>query len=460
MRLRLYALSALVVVPVAAACGGGAVTHSSSGAGGGTGGTGGASVTVTTSSTATTSSSSSSSSSGGLDGGAVSTTYPAFPPDVPQVETAGGVVLASPTLVPVFFAGEDATIQASLTDFLAKVGATTYWADVTAEYGVGPAVSATPVVLTETAPATIDDSAIQTWLTGKLDGNDPAWPAADANTLYVLHYPAGTTVTLDGNTSCTDFGGYHNSAALDAAHGAVPAVYAVVPRCADFGGLKGINAVTGAESHELVEACTDPTPREPPLVQGYVQPDEAHLYWYYVVGGGEVGDMCAQFPDVFTRFPELAYEVQRTWSNASAAAGHDPCVPELPGEVYATAMPVMTDDLSFNFDGATVPMRGVKIPMGQSKTIDIDLSSEGDTGGPFTVEVKDWSQLLTGQPALTFSLDNDSGQNGEILHLTLTPVKAGTFSDPMVLWPFDAEAFVVIAHNGSQQTWQIGLVGN
>ena len=97
-----------------------------------------------------------------------------------------------------------------------------------------------------------------------------------------------------------------------------------------------------------------------------------------MLGGGEVGDLCAQEPGAFTQFPELAYTVQRTWSNAAAMASHDPCVPALANEVYFNAVPELNDTITI---GGMFTMLGVQIPVGQTKTIDLDLFSDGDTGG-------------------------------------------------------------------------------
>jgi len=378
--------------------------------------------------------------------------FPAPHPAPPQVVYLGGPVLEAPKLVPVFFANDDPTYEASLTDFVNKVGATPYWTTATSEYGVGAATAVAPIMLTETAPALLDDSTIQTWLQGKLDGNDPAWPPPDANTLYVLHYPAGTVVTLQSAMgpaqTCVGIGGYHSSTTLDTNHGSMEVPYAVIPRCANFGPLKGLDAVTGAESHELIEAATDPLPQDE---TAYGQVDDAHIFWELALGGGEVGDMCAQFPKAFTKFTDLPdYEVQRTWSNMSALAGHDPCVPALPGTVYFNAAPVLPDNIAFPGFGT---MKGVKIAIGDSKTIDVDLFSDGDTGGPFDVQAFDFNQLM-GQPAnLELSLDRDSGYNGEILHLTISPQAKGEFG---------ANIFVLMSGQGggAPPNWWIGLVGS
>ena len=377
-------------------------------------------------------------------GDALEEAYPGPFAPPPQVVDAGGPVLASPKLVPVFFAGDDVTFTAPLADFVSKIGATPYFATAVGEYGVGPATALAPVQLTETAPATIDDTAIQTWLQGKLDGNDPGWPANDANTVYLLHYPANTTVTLQGSTSCAAFGGYHNDTQLDAAHGSAYVAYAVIPRCASFGSLMGIDAVTGAESHEIVESVTDPYPADDPA---YVEVDPAHFEWERVLGGGEVGDMCAQFPGAFTKFAGFDYTVQRIWSNAQAKAGHDPCQPEPPGEVYFNASPVETDDVAVSYDGQTLTAKGVQIAVGQSKTIAVELFSDGPTSGPWTVS----AQNATSSPALGFSFDKTTGVNGDTLMLTITVNTVPTRR---------YESFLLESSLNGQENFWIGIVGN
>jgi hypothetical protein len=374
--------------------------------------------------------------------------YPAPHASPPEVVSGGGAVLASAKLVPVFFPNDP--FQAKLTDFAAKIGASQYWVATTSEYGVGPATGESAVVLTEAAPTMIDDSAIQTWLAGKLNGNDPAWPAPDQNTLFILHYPADTAITQasGGQTlqSCQDFGGYHSSTALDAAHGSQQVAYVVMPRCSNFGKLTGIDAVTGAESHEIVEAATDAHPMADTAYGGV---DDAHLYWELALGGGETGDLCAQFPGVFVKSAELGYTVQRTWSNVSAQAGHDPCVPQPASEVYFNTVPVLSDAVAV---GGLGTLRGVNIPVGSSKTVELDLFSDGDTGGPWDVQVEDFLALTMGGTAtMGFSLDQSSGQNGDKLHLTIDVLKKNQYG---------AGIFVIISSIGQQRTLWLGLVSN
>jgi hypothetical protein len=355
--------------------------------------------------------------------------FPAPHGPPPQVANAGGPVLNAPVIVPVFFSNDDAPTRTALEDFASKLGATQYWAATTQEYGVGPATAAAPVELTETATGTIDDTAIQGWLAGKLNTNDPAFPAPiDNSSVYVLHYPTGVTVTLGGGAagaqqSCQSFGAYHSNIQLDVAHGNQRVAYAVIPRCPGILTLTPLDVTTGSESHELVEAATDPYPQGAPA---YASVDSQHRYWARVLGGGEVSDMCAQESGAFTRFPELAYTVQRSWSNAAALAGHDPCVPApAPAdEPYFNTAPELPDTIISGISMTMTP--GVHVPVGTSKTIVLDLFADADTGGPWTVKVEDAAVLTGGTAGLTFALDQTTGQNGDKLNLTITTVTAST----------------------------------
>lgn len=371
-----------------------------------------------------------------------------LPANPPQVVDVGGPVLAAPKLVPVFFSNDDPTFTAELNSFTTNIGASPYWAATTAEYGVGPATSLAEVSLTETAPATIDDSAIQTWLQGKLNGNDPAWPANDANTVYVLYYPTGTSITLDApsgeETSCTGFSGYHSSTQLDSNHGSAGVAYAVIPRCASLGVLTGIDVATGAASAQLVESATNPYSASTPA---YAHVDTAHIEWQLAYGNSEVGDMCAQNAGAFTKLASFPYTVQRTWSNAAETAGLDPCVPAPAGEVYFNSEPILTDSLML----VGTQVMGVKVAVGGSVVVPIDLFSDGATSGPWTVTASDIEALEGQTPQVTFSFNTPTGQSGDVLQMTIhapTALNGG----------FDI--FIVTSTLGTETQQWVGVVGN
>ena len=380
------------------------------------------------------------------DHGQVSTTYPAFKVDAPQVQFFGGSILVSPKVVPVYFGNDQTAFTDQITAYLGKLAssASTYWSPAVKEYGIGAPTIATPVQLTESPGASpLSDASIQTWLAQKIQS--AALPAPDANTVYALFYPTGTTITLGqgGGTSCSSFGGYHGNITYNAKDVA----YAVMPRCAKFGGLSGVDAVTATTSHELIEASTDPYPQDQGNA-GYAQVDDNHIIWEFVLGGGEVGDMCAQNQDSFFKDATIGNYVQRSWSNASALAGHNPCQPSA-GLPYFNSMPVLNEKVSVG--GGQLTTKGVTIPVGQSKTIEVDLFSDANTGAPWNVTAIDAAQLQNQPSELSFSWDKTSGQNGQKLYLTIKVLKASQYG---------AESFLIESQLGTQTSLWIGLVGN
>jgi hypothetical protein len=387
-------------------------------------------------------------------------TYPAFSVDAPQVVSQGGSVLDSPKVQPVFFPGFDYATQ--LTDFAAKLGTSEYWA-VLSEYKVGAITSATPIALTSAQidPADIGDitdAYIQSWLKARWDGSHPEFGTApDPSTIYALFYPPATNVYLSGGPtpdggvpdgggfgsqkSCTSFGGYHGDVII----GGKAIAYAVLPECPSFGGMVGVNAVSATTSHELSEAATDPFPTTAPA---YGQVDLDHVAWMFFLGGGEIGDMCAQFPTSFYKDPDVGYVVQRNWSNAAAKAGHDPCQPVAGAPAYFNTMPVFGDSITTRGGALT---KGIDVPVGQSKTLELDLFSDGPTSGPWAVS----AQALTrnGAAPVTFDFTTTQGQNGDKLMVTVT--STGAISSK------SQTATIVITSTlgGVRQSMWLGMIG-
>src|SRR4051812_38418953 len=79
----------------------------------------------------------------------------------PQAVTAGGPVLARPTVVPVFWSN-DHLFQGEIEAFLQKLARSPYRATVTSEYGVGSLTIAPTVVTSDPVPPS--ESALSTWL--------------------------------------------------------------------------------------------------------------------------------------------------------------------------------------------------------------------------------------------------------------------------------------------------------
>ncbi|MEP7120618.1 MAG: hypothetical protein ABJE95_06905 [Byssovorax sp.] len=453
-------LTGLIAASVfTAACGSVDTAQQSTGATtAGVGGAGGADPTTgattgdTTSSgdSASSSAASSSSTGGGPDIGQPSNVYPAKHAAAPKLVTYGGPILSAPKVYPVFFPGDKPAIVASVTDFYAKVGPSNYWKSAVSEYGVGALSSGAPIQLdaADKAPSSTTDDQIQTWLAGKLNNGDPAFPVPDANTIISLNYPVGTSISLQGSKSCQSFLGYHSNLTLDAAHGNMDVAYIVIPRCdMQSTGMNELDAITDTGTHELAEAATDPYPQ---TNGAYGQVDNNHIYWLFALGGGENGDMCAQNFDASYKDPEVGYLVQRTWSNKAAGASHNPCVPAAPGPYFNSA-PLFTDTVTIGGGGQSIKVKGVQIPIGSTKVVEIDLFSDAKTSGPWQVEAHDLNEFMGGPSTLQFSFDAPGGQNGQKLHLSITPTQANQYK---------SEVFFVISTLGNVQNAWIGIVGN
>ena len=351
------------------------------------------------------------------DGGStqIDAGFPGPHPEIPQVESFGGDVLTAPKVIPIFFQNDNE--QTKVEDFLGKLAASPYWSETTAEYGVGPLTVGSSIVVTDTPPTTATVAQVESWLVNYLDGTHAEWPAIETNNIYTIFYPESTTISDQGfGTSCVEFGGYHYEAK---GAGGKSIVYAVMPRCQSLGGIQGFDALSGGLSHELIEASTDPLMSNP----GFAYVDQDHFVWN-VMPLGEVGDMCAFEPQSYQRLVGT-YMVQRVWSNKAAKAGHDPCVPPM-SDPYFNAAPILTDNVTLDYYGQKITTKGVKIPLHQSKTIAVQLFSDGPTSD-WTVQAVD-STYGTNQPKeLDFSWDKQSGNNGDTLQVTITRTANGQY---------------------------------
>jgi hypothetical protein len=381
---------------------------------------------------------------GAGDGG--SATFPAPFGPAPQVGSGGGTVLASPKLVAITFDGD--ALRPQIEQFAAGVGATEWWKTVTADYGVGALAAGNPVHLTDAAPATTTDADIQKYLAGKLDGTHPEFGAPDTSTIYTFFYPDATTTIVLGDAttgmkSCTDFGGYHNELTLP---NGTNVVYAVVPRCPQgFAGMTGIDSVTGTASHELVEAATDPLVVTAPAFSGT---DDDGVGLELMLGGGEVGDMCVGTGNSFFKPDAFPFMVQRTWSNSAAAAGQDPCVPAMPGP-YFNAAAQAADQITFTNAGQSTKFKGIQIPLGSSKTIDVVIYSDAPTD-VITLGAMDNSALRGGAQQLAFTWDKNTGKNGDTVHLTIKAVAMNANG---------IAPFLITSTSGNRATLSGGVVG-
>jgi hypothetical protein len=290
------------------------------------------------------------------------------------------------------------------------------------------------------------DTDVQAWLASKIAGDGGAFPQPDGNTIYAMYYPSTTVVTLGGGELCKAFMGYHSD--FKHTDGTTFVSYAVIGRCPPMG-VPEIDEVTAEAMHEFIEAATDPVPYEKPA---YDDIDAVGKAWALVGGGGEVGDVCAFFPDSFFNTTGIDNLVQRTWSNKSAAAGHSPCVPASVSPYFNSApqLPDMVNVASSPVGAFAA--KGVKIPIGMETTIELDLYSDAATTGPWKVSVLDLtSAFFGGAPALSFTMDKTSGQNGDKIQLTIKALSKSSLG---------ASPFWIQNDLGKQSTYWLGIVAN
>ncbi len=370
------------------------------------------------------------------DNGMPSTAYPAQHPPLPElVNAAGGLVLKTPTIRLIVYAGN--ADETALATYAQRLAASAYWAATTQEYGVGALSYAGTTVLTgETPPATITSAEIHKWMGQKIQSG--AFGAPDPQAIYTIVYPATTTIQQPNPVnaifgpvdSCTNFGGYHDNVGVTLTDGGASTsfAYAVLATC-----TSSLDDLTAVMSHEWVEAATDPEVTATGVFTlsggpnaAYYSVDPDHVVWNVLSSGGEAGDLCQpERPEAIYTPPDVGRAVQRTWSNQLAAASHDPCAPDQAGVPFFDSAPVLDETVTFTSAlTGKITTKGVTIPVGQSRTIEVDLFSDGPTGGPWTVTAEDLlyrNYAANGfTKSLSFQWDRTQAANGEKLHLTIT----------------------------------------
>jgi hypothetical protein len=351
-------------------------------------------------------------------------------PAPPKVSYFGNGLLLAPQLVTVTFPGD--ALAKDLATFAAGIGKSAYWNEVTQGYCasggsgdcIGPATDGGHVELKVDPAATYADttdgspSSLQDFLLAELDNADLPAPATD--TLYLLYFPKTTKITLGSGSSappsksCKDFGGYHHSIVYKG----TPVAYAVIPECGGkFSSLTALQIATNTASHEILEAVTDPFTvlTQDGYATGYqlTPTTPSLLAWYLALHGGEVGDLCEDILGEGQSTTESdGFLVQRIWSNLSAAAGHDPCVPAPIGQPYFNAAPIKGKN-------------AFQLSVGESVTFSVVAYSDAPVPGGWTVRGVDMAgpEVTGGDGFLDIQVNGQESaqvQNGDTLEVTVT----------------------------------------
>jgi hypothetical protein len=311
-----------------------------------------------------------------------------------------------------------------------------------------PDAGSTDAAASDAASADAGDAAIP--------AKDPTWPApvmlnGDAQTVYSLFIPASISVTDPGSGMpfCTEGGlGYHQSVTLP--NGASVA-YSVTLECTS----QTLDQLEETATHELVEAATNPYTNATSI--GYLDFDANHLAWNLYDGFDELADACQNWADSYyqegSSFP---YWVQRSWTNAGAAAGHDPCAPSATGPytgltLFPAQQSMLSVDLTQLGSGKTTA-RAFQAKVGQSVTFQVGFYSDA-ASPPWTISYDFPSAPLfdvnfnpVKNGTATVTIDKMSGQNGEKANVTVTPTAAGQlgFQLMAITWdpPAGAQAYL------------------
>ena len=241
-------------------------------------------------------------------------------------------------------------------------------------------------------------------------------PAEDGNTVYALVYPSSTTVSygllysgipspLCGSTS----------EATQTSDGTnVP--FTMTGLCeGNTGGLGDTDAETFGISSALSDAFTSPYWAFNP---GYADLSWSGSGWLLFTGYTPyVSALCgALLHQPTTESPgDLGYLVPVLWSSRAARDGHDPCVVASSGrETYFNAAPDTAGTIT-----ELGPLKGVILPPGGTVTIPVRLFSDGPIGR-WTVGAAERNDIAPDAfNVLSFSFDQSTGTNGDVVQLTV-----------------------------------------
>lgn len=167
--------------------------------------------------------------------------------------------------------------------------------------------------------STVDDTQIQAELLAQINAGHLPAPVLDAagnvNTLYMIYFPPGVTITQGGSSSCVGGGfcAYHGTTSntlnsKNILYGVHPDMQAGSGCSSGCGSSSVFGNYTSVSSHELTEAITDAD-------VGIATTFAAPLGWYDMTNG-EIGDICNAQQGSYVA-NGTTYTIQLEFSNAA-----------------------------------------------------------------------------------------------------------------------------------------------
>jgi hypothetical protein len=282
--------------------------------------------------------------------------------------------------------------------------------------------------------STISDAQIQSELLAQITAGHLPAPVLDAagnpNTLYMIFFPPGKTITQGGSSSCVagGFCAYHGTTSTllngkNVLYGVHPDMQSGLCSTGGCGNAGVFGNYTSVTSHELTEAITD---ADVGIATTFAPP----LAWYDMVNG-EIGDICNGQQGTYTA-NGTAYTIQLEFSNAAnncalpppAATGPDFSIAASPasqtvtqggGTSYTatiTASGGFTGVVSFSVSGlpsgASASFNPISVTGSGSSTMSVSTSST-TPAGTYTLTITGTSGTLSHSKTVTLVVNPVGG---------------------------------------------------
>jgi hypothetical protein len=283
--------------------------------------------------------------------------------------------------------------------------------------------------------STITDAQIQSELLAQINAGHLPGPTNDAlgnpNTLYMIYFPPGKTISQGGSNSCQagGFCAYHGttSSTLNSKH----VLYGVLPDMQAGSGCSsgcGTSTVfgnyTSVTSHELVEALTDAD-------VGIATTFAAPLAWYDQTNG-EIGDICNAQQGSYVA-NGTTYTIQLEFSNSAnncvlppAAGGTTPnfSLSASPASVSVTQGSTGSSTITVTKTGGftgSVTLSNSALPSGVTATY-----GTNPTTSTSTITFTASSTATTGTSTITITGVSGTLSHTTTISLTINPTGGGT----------------------------------
>jgi hypothetical protein len=282
--------------------------------------------------------------------------------------------------------------------------------------------------------STITDAQIQSELLAQINAGHLPGPTNDAlgnpNTLYMIYFPPGKTISQGGSNSCQagGFCAYHGttSSTLNSKH----VLYGVLPDMQAGSGCStgcGTSTVfgnyTSVTSHELVEALTDAD-------VGIATTFAAPLAWYDQTNG-EIGDICNAQQGSYVA-NGTTYTIQLEFSNSAnncvlppAAGGTTPnfSLSASPSSVSVTQGSTGSSTITVTKTGGftgSVTLSNSTLPSGVTASY-----STNPTTSTSTITFTASSTATTGTSTITITGVSGTLSHTTTISLTINPTGGG-----------------------------------